>query len=88
VRWTIDGTGRGNLARYVNHSCRPNCEAIVRGKRVLIYAKRAVAAGEELVYDYGKAYFEEFIQPKGCACAHCAARQAGVVPALKLGARC
>ena len=76
-RWTIDGTARENLARYINHSCRPNCEAIVRGKRIFIYAKRRIAPGEELGYDYGKAYFDEFIQPKGCACSRCAARVAG-----------
>jgi uncharacterized protein len=70
-RWTIDGAGRENLSRYINHSCRPNCEAIVRGRRVFIYAKRRIAAGEELGYDYGRAYFDEFIKPRGCACRRC-----------------
>ncbi|HET6486608.1 MAG TPA: SET domain-containing protein-lysine N-methyltransferase [Spirochaetia bacterium] len=70
-RWTIDGSGRENLSRYINHSCRPNCEAIISRGRILIYAKRAIAPDEELAYDYGKAYFDEFIKPKGCGCAHC-----------------
>jgi uncharacterized protein len=71
-RWTVDGTGRENLSRYINHSCDPNCIAYTRGKRILIYALRAIAAGEELSYDYGKEYFDAFIRPKGCACPACA----------------
>jgi SET domain-containing protein len=71
TRWTIDGVGRENLSRYINHSCRPNCEAIARGKRIFIHARRGISAGEELCYDYGKAYFDEFIKPTGCACARC-----------------
>jgi uncharacterized protein len=70
-RWTIDGSGRDNIARYINHSCKPNCHAFARGRRVLIYARKNIAAGEELCYDYGKAYFDEFIKPKGCACPRC-----------------
>ena len=71
-RWTIDGSGRENLSRYINHSCRPNCVAYTRRLKVKIYAKRDIAIGEELSYDYGKEYFDEFIKPKGCACLHCA----------------
>lgn len=72
-QWTIDGSGRQNLSRYINHSCKPNCQAFIKGQRILIYAKRNIAAGEELSYDYGKEYFEEFILPEGCRCAACAA---------------
>jgi uncharacterized protein len=71
-RWTVDGTGRENLSRYINHSCDPNCIAYTRGKRILIYALRPIATGEELSYDYGKEYFDAFIKPKGCACPVCA----------------
>jgi uncharacterized protein len=71
-RWTVDGTGRENLSRYINHSCDPNCIAYTRGKRILIYARRAIGPGEELSYDYGKEYFDAFIGPKGCACPACA----------------
>lgn len=70
-RWTIDGSPRSNLARYINHSCKPNCEAEIDGRRVKIYAKRAIKAGEELNYNYGKEYFNEFIKPHGCKCDHC-----------------
>lgn len=71
-RWTVDGSGRENLGRYINHSCRPNCVAYVSRLKIFIYAKRNIAMGEELSYDYGKEYFEEFIKPKGCACLRCA----------------
>jgi uncharacterized protein len=73
-RWTIDGAGRENVSRYINHACKPNCQAFIKRSRILIYAKRNIAAGEELSYDYGKEYFEEFILPEGCRCASCAAR--------------
>jgi len=67
----IDGTTRANTARYINHSCRANCEPdTVRG-RVFIYAKRAINPGEELCYDYGKEYWNEYIKPKGCLCPKC-----------------
>ncbi len=67
----IDGTTRENIARYINHSCRPNCEIEVRSGRVLVFSKRKINAGEELNYDYGKEYFNEFIKPFGCKCGKC-----------------
>jgi hypothetical protein len=70
-RWTIDGKGRDNLARYINHSCKPNCESKVIGKGVKIYARKNIKAGEELNYDYGEEYFDEFIKPHGCRCTGC-----------------
>ena len=72
-RWTIDGSSRKNLARYINHSCRPNCETDTkeREKRVVVNAKRNIKAGEELTYDYGKTFFNEWIKPKGCRCEKC-----------------
>ncbi|MGE5215010.1 MAG: SET domain-containing protein, partial [Nitrospirota bacterium] len=42
----------GNDARWINHSCDPNCEAIEEDDRVFIYAIRDIRAGEELLYDY------------------------------------
>lgn len=70
-RRSVDGSTRKNLARYINHSCRPNCEAEIDRSRIMIYAKRNIGVGEELHYHYGKAYFDDFIKPKGCQCAHC-----------------
>lgn len=51
----IDGGDKGNDARWINHSCGPNCEAQegTSGKRVYIVALQDIPAGEELFYDYG-----------------------------------
>ena len=70
-RWTINGATRKNLARYVNHSCAPNCESLQSGKQVFIKAIRNITPGTELTYDYGKEYFKEFIVPVGCVCTKC-----------------
>lgn len=70
-KWTIDGTPRSNIARYINHSCRPNAEAIISGRRVWIWSKRRIKVGEEITYDYGREYFNEHIKPIGCKCVKC-----------------
>lgn len=49
----IDANYGGNSARWINHSCAPNCEADVEDGRVFIRAQRNIKAGEELFYDYG-----------------------------------
>lgn len=64
----IDGKGRHNKARYINHSCKPNCEIDVKGGRVFVLAIRDIKKGEELAYDYGKEYFDDIIVPDGCKC--------------------
>jgi uncharacterized protein len=69
--WTVDGAGRENIARYVNHSCRPNCEVRIYAKRIRIWAIKNIKPGDELTYDYGKEYFDEFIKPKDCNCVKC-----------------
>jgi hypothetical protein len=69
----IDGSGRDNIARYINHSCNPNCEAVLyedEGK-IYIEARRAIPAQEELTIDYGTEYFDTYIKPHGCRCQHC-----------------
>jgi SET domain-containing protein len=48
----IDATRRGNSARWINHSCSPNCEIVDENRRIFIEAGRDIAAGEELTYDY------------------------------------
>lgn len=48
----IDGGIRGNEARFINHSCEPNCEAVTEKRRVFIEARRDIQSGEELLYDY------------------------------------
>ena len=71
TKWSIDGTPRSNTARYINHSCRPNSEAIISGRRVWIWSSRAIKVGEEITYDYGKEYFDEHIKTVGCKCRKC-----------------
>ena len=71
-KWSIDGSPRSNIARYINHSCRPNAEAIISNGRVWIWSRRNIKAGEEIAYDYGKEYFEGVIEPIGCKCPKCA----------------
>ena len=59
--WVIDANFDGNDARWINHSCEPNCEAVIdeyegkdrRRDRVFIEAIRDIAPGEELTYNYG-----------------------------------
>lgn len=68
---TIDGAPRANIARYINHSCRPNCEPEIYRGRVYIMARRAIKPGEELCYDYGPEYFKTHIKPHGCRCTKC-----------------
>jgi SET domain-containing protein len=48
----IDAAVGGNAARWINHSCAPNCDAVIEDKRIWIYAIRDIRAGEELAYDY------------------------------------
>jgi len=52
-RHDIDGAKGRNPARYINHSCAPNCEAYIIRGRIWIYSLRAIKAGEELTYNYG-----------------------------------
>jgi len=61
TKYLIDGGDGGNDARWINHSCAPNCEAwVIENKqgdrlrdRLVIETRRAIRAGEELTYDYG-----------------------------------
>ena len=77
TRWAIDGADRRNTARYINHSCKPNAEPYEVRRKIKIYAKRKILPGEEITYDYGKEYFDQFFGPDGCKCADCAARGKG-----------
>ena len=70
-RWTIDGSRRWNLARYVNHSCRPNAEAVERKRSIKYIARRRIKPDEEITVDYGKDYFDAFITRSRCRCAAC-----------------
>ena len=74
-RWTVDGSSRRNVARYANHSCRPNAESdVVRGK-VILRAIKNIGPGDEITYDYGEEYFDIFLKPAGCRCVKCMERR-------------
>ena len=70
-KYVIDATRDGNIARWINHSCAPNCRALLeedaggdpRKDRVLIETLRALRKGEELTYDYG-IVLEERLTPR------------------------
>ena len=67
----INGNIPKNTARYINHSCRPNCEADDHKGRMYILSIKNIKVGDELTYDYGKEYFNKHIKPKGCLCEKC-----------------
>jgi hypothetical protein len=72
-RWTIDGSVRKNVARYINHACKPNAESDVkpRKRKVFIRAIKNIEPGEEINYDYGTDYFKAYLKPIGCKCDAC-----------------
>ena len=72
-RWTIDGSVRENVARYINHACRPNAESDVRPRKrkVFIRAIKDIEPGDEINYDYGTDYFKAYLKPIGCKCDAC-----------------
>lgn len=77
-RWTVDGSIRKNVARYINHSCKPNAESDVNPakKKIIIRSIKKIQPGEEINYDYGTEYFKEYLKPIGCKCEGCEAKRA------------
>lgn len=51
-RWVRDAAIGGNIARYINHACHPNCYVDIVGRSIWILASRRITTGEELTYDY------------------------------------
>jgi SET domain-containing protein len=51
-RWVRDAAVGGNVARFINHACKPNCYSQIIGQDIWIRAGRNIVAGEELTYDY------------------------------------
>jgi len=62
----IDGNVPWNTARLINHSCEPNCEAWIEGKRIYIHSLSDIKAGEELTFDY--AFDVECYEDHPCLC--------------------
>ncbi|KAI5084250.1 hypothetical protein GOP47_0001165 [Adiantum capillus-veneris] len=71
----IDATHKGGIARFVNHSCSPNCVAkiisVEKQKKVVFFAEKDIAAGEELTYDYKLDFETENRLPCYCKSAEC-----------------
>lgn len=68
----LDGDFKFNIARLINHSCEPNCEVFGSGNKVWIYAMRNIKEGDELSYDYGFSFDEDYKQyPCKCGSAKC-----------------
>ena len=61
-RYDLDGDFKYNIARLINHSCNPNCEVDGKGLKLWIVAIRDIKKGEELSYDYGFGYDEDYKQ--------------------------
>ena len=73
-RWTIDGSPRWNLARYINHSCEPNAKPVGCNGGIVVVALRRIEPGEEITYDYGEEYFDLFLKAS-CRCTACWAKR-------------
>jgi len=66
-RYDIDGDVRHNHARFINHSCDPNCEVQNINNRLWIWSKKKINKGEELAYNYGYEYDSDYKDHK-CNC--------------------
>ena len=67
----IDGAADWNPARFINHSCAPNCEAQMKDQRIWIIALCDIRAGEELSFNYGYDLEDYENHPCGCGAATC-----------------
>lgn len=72
ARHDLDGRSRGNVARLINHACAPNCRVDVLRGRIWIVARRDIAAGEELTFDYGFKFNDWRHHACRCGGARCA----------------
>jgi len=71
ARYDLDGATRRNPARLINHSCKPNCDARTSRGRIWIVARRDIATGEELTFDYGFPLTEWRHHPCRCGTKEC-----------------
>ena len=72
-KYDLDGDFKFNTARLINHSCDPNCEVFGTGMKIWVYAMKDIKKGEELSYDYGFSYDNDFKDfPCKCRSKKCA----------------
>ena len=70
-RFALDGATPKNTARYINHSCDPNCHTEQYGNTIWIVALRDIQVGEELTYNYEYELDDEPAEPCQCGAPHC-----------------
>ena len=71
-RYVLDGDTKTNTAKYINHSCDPNCEVDIINGKIWIIAIKDIKKGDELSYDYGFGYDADFRQfPCKCGSKNC-----------------
>src|SRR4051812_39084715 len=70
-KFDIDGAVDWNPARFINHSCAPNCEARMENERIWIIALRDLSAGEELTFNYGYDLQDYEDHPCRCGAPEC-----------------
>ena len=72
-KYDLDGNFSFNTARLINHSCEPNCEVFGEGLKVWIFAMKNIKKGEELSYDYGFSFDQDYKNyPCNCGSKNCA----------------
>jgi SET domain-containing protein len=69
--WDLDGNVPGNPARFLNHSCSPNCEAQRIAGQIWIVAFRPIRAGDEITFNYGYELADHLEHPCRCGAANC-----------------
>jgi SET domain-containing protein len=69
--YDIDGSVPWNFARFINHSCNPNCAVDIVRERIWIYARRHIKAGEELTYNYSYGLENYAERPCQCGATNC-----------------
>lgn len=70
-KFDIDGSVDWNTAKYINHSCDPNCEIEITGDHILVVALRDIKKGEEISYDYGYDFEDFEDHPCKCGAKNC-----------------
>lgn len=70
-RYDIDGSVSWNTAKYINHSCNPNCESDIINGHIWIIATRDIKKGEEITYDYGYDMDDYENHPCKCGAKNC-----------------